>query len=339
LKFVDQARIQVISGAGGKGCLSFRREAFVPKGGPDGGDGGKGGDVILRADPSLDTLLDCQYQQLYRARRGGHGQGKNKQGRAGEDLVIRVPAGTLAFDEETDELLADLDVPAKEVVVAYGGRGGRGNARFATPRNRAPRRVEEGQPGQERRIRLQFKIIADVGLVGMPNSGKSTLISQVSRARPKIADYPFTTKVPALGVVRLDDETEFVMADIPGLIEGAHKGAGMGDRFLRHVERTRILLHLIDPSPNYEDSPKERFSIVMAELDSYGAGLLNKPMIAVITKMDLPENASPARNLRRQLERQGMLVHEISAITGSGVKELLLHTAKMLRQVQGKDES
>lgn len=334
MKFVDQARIQVVAGAGGKGCLSFRREAFVPKGGPDGGDGGKGGDVILRADPSLDTLLDCQCQQLYRARRGGHGQGNNRQGRAGEDLVIRVPPGALVFDEETGELLADLDLPGKDVVVACGGKGGRGNARFATPRNRAPRRAEEGQPGQERRIRLQLKIIADVGLVGMPNSGKSTLISQVSRARPKIADYPFTTKAPALGVVRLDDETEFVMADIPGLIQDAHKGAGMGDRFLRHVERTKVLLHLIDPSPRYDESPEARFSVVMAELDSYGAGLLDKPMIAVITKMDVSENIQPARKLQRQLEKKGIPVHTISAITGAGVKELLIHTTQMLQQAQ-----
>ncbi len=330
VKFVDEARINVVSGQGGRGCLSFRREAYVPKGGPDGGDGGKGGDVLVQADPSLHTLLDCQYQQLYRARKGQHGSGGNRHGRSAPDLTIRVPPGTLVTDDESGALLADLDEPFKTVVVASGGRGGRGNARFATSRNRAPRRFEEGAPGEERRIKLSLKLIADVGLIGMPNSGKSTLISRVSRARPKIADYPFTTKVPALGVVRVGEECDFVIADIPGLIENAHRGAGMGDRFLRHVERTRVLLHLIDPSPQVSPGPEARFAIVMAELDSYGADLLMKPMIAVITKMDLPENQEPARGLRLFLEAQGMAVHEISALTGQGLKELLSATVRVL---------
>jgi GTP-binding protein len=224
------------------------------------------------------------------------------------------------------------------VVVATGGQGGRGNARFATSRNKAPRRFEEGGPGEERWIRLSLKLIADVGLVGMPNSGKSTLISRVSRARPKIADYPFTTKVPTLGVVRVGDECDFVIADIPGLIENAHRGAGMGDRFLRHVERTRALLHLIDPSPNLSPPPQERFAIVMAELDSYAADLLQKPMIVVITKMDLPENLEAATRLRHFLEKKNMVVHEISALTGQGVRELLFTTARMIRATRQAHE-
>jgi len=306
----------------------------VPKGGPDGGDGGKGGSVLIQADSSLNTLLDCQYQQLYKARSGAHGSGNNRHGRSAQDLIVRVPVGTLIVDDETDELLADLDGAGSKVLVAEGGRGGRGNARFATSRNRAPRRVDEGGPGEERTLRLELKLIADVGLVGLPNSGKSTLISCVSKARPKIADYPFTTKVPALGVVRTADGFDFVMADIPGLIRDAHKGVGMGDRFLRHIERTRVLLHLIDPSPQLEPGAEERFSVIMSELASYGKGLIKTPMIAAITKMDLPENEAAARELKPVLERQGHLVHKISAVTGRGVKELLRHTAQLLKEMR-----
>lgn len=340
MKFVDQARINVVSGPGGNGCVSFRREAFVPKGGPDGGDGGRGGDVVLLADGSMNTLLDCQYRQLYRAKRGAHGMGKDKHGRGAPDLIIRVPAGTLVVDDESGELLGDLDQPGKIILLAKGGRGGRGNARFATSRNRAPRRFEEGGPGEERTIRLELKLIADVGLVGLPNSGKSTLISCVSRARPKIADYPFTTKVPALGVVQVGRGVHFVMADIPGLIENAHRGAGMGDRFLRHVERTRVLLHLIDPSPHLTPGPEERFSTIMRELDSYAANLLEKPMIGVITKMDLPENQAAAKELRLFLESEGLPgspVHAISAVTSMGVKALMRDTVRMLKGIRNRD--
>ncbi len=307
----------------------------MPKGGPDGGDGGKGGSVFIQADSSLNTLLDCQYQQLYKARKGAHGSGNNRHGRSAPDLIITVPVGTLIVDDETDALIADLDGAGSKVLVAQGGRGGRGNARFATSRNRAPRRVDEGGPSEERTLRLELKLIADVGLVGLPNSGKSTLISCVSKARPKIADYPFTTKVPALGVVRTADGVDFVMADIPGLIRDAHKGVGMGDKFLRHIERTRVLLHLIDPSPQLEPGAKDRFSIIMGELDSYGKGLIQTPMIAVITKMDLPENEAAARELRPLLEKLGLPVHEISAVTGRGVKELLRNTAQLLKQIRG----
>ncbi len=331
MKFVDQTRIKVESGDGGRGCLSFRREAYVPKGGPDGGDGGRGGDVYIQADESLGTLLDCQYQQLYRAERGAHGSGGNRHGRTGADRIVSVPTGTLVFDDETGELIADLREHGERALVARGGRGGRGNARFVTSRNRAPRRFEEGFPGEERTLRLELKLIADVGLVGMPNSGKSTLLSAVSRARPKIANYPFTTTVPGLGVVRGPGGYDFVMADIPGLIEDAHKGAGMGDRFLRHIERTRILLHLVDPSPHDEPSPEERFAAITDELDAYGAHLSTKPTIAVITKMDLPENREPAERLRKSLEERGFPVFPISAATGEGLKELLAETIRRLQ--------
>jgi len=303
----------------------------VPKGGPDGGDGGKGGDVIILADRSLGTLLDCQYQQLYAARDGRHGKGSNRHGRFAPDLIVWVPVGTLVKDEQTSALIADLNTPESKVLVARGGRGGRGNARFATPRNRAPRKFEEGTPGEERLILLELKLIADVGLVGLPNSGKSTLLSRVSNARPLVADYPFTTKVPVLGVVTGGDGRGFVMADIPGLILNAHKGAGMGDRFLRHIERTRILLHLIDPSPELTPGPEERFAIVMNELASYSTDMLQKPMIAVVTKMDLPENQLAAKQLRVLLENDGLYVHEISAVSGEGLRSLLNRVTELVQ--------
>lgn len=323
----------MISGKGGNGCLSFRREAFVPKGGPDGGDGGKGGDVILYADPMMTTLLDCQYQQLYRAKNGAPGSGSNKTGRSSQDLIVKIPVGTLVYDAETGEFLHDLDKPETSYVAARGGDGGRGNARFATPRNRTPRRVEEGHPGQEKLLRLELKLIADVGLVGLPNSGKSTLISRVSNARPEIADYPFTTKVPGLGVVRAPNGRDFVMADIPGLIKDASKGAGMGDRFLRHIERTRLLLHLVDPSPSIEPPAIERFKIIMTELESYGADLLHRQLFAVITKMDITENAEAADQLKALIEETGIPVYCISAVTGLGVRDLILAVSGKLRKL------
>ncbi len=290
--------------------------------------------MYIQADPSMNTLLDCQYQQLYRARRGTHGKGKDQHGKCAPDLIVSVPVGTLVKDDRTGELIADLDHAGSTILAAKGGRGGRGNARFTSSRNRAPRRFEEGQPGEERVLLLELKLIADVGLVGLPNSGKSTLVSRVSNARPKIADYPFTTKVPALGVVHSPDGIDFVMADIPGLIKDAHKGAGMGDRFLRHIERNHVLLHLIDPSPSVEPEPLERFNIVMDELASYREDLVRTPMIIVITKMDLPENHEPAAEVRVELEKQGFAVHEISAATGRGVKELIRHAVKLLRRIR-----
>ena len=306
----------------------------MPKGGPDGGDGGDGGSVYLEADASMSTLLDCQYQQLYKARRGAHGKGKDQHGKCAPDLIVRVPAGTLVKDDETGELLADLDRPGAKILVAKGGRGGRGNSRFVSSRNRAPRQFEEGRPGEERVLLLELKLIADVGLVGLPNSGKSTLVSKVSNARPKIADYPFTTKVPALGVVRSPHGMDFVMADIPGLIKDAHKGAGMGDRFLRHIERNHVLLHLIDPSPLVEPEPLERFRIVMDELASYREDLVRTPMIVAITKMDLPENEEPAAELKAELKKRKYLVHEISAATGRGIKDLIRSTVRLLKRVR-----
>ena len=306
----------------------------MPKGGPDGGDGGKGGDIIFLADESLNTLLDCQYRQLFRAKRGVHGKGKDMHGRAAANLVIKVPVGTVLWDDDSSELIADLDRPGARVVAAKGGDGGRGNARFATSRDRAPRRHEEGWPGQERHIRLELKLIADVGLVGLPNAGKSTLISVISNARPKIADYPFTTKVPGLGVVRGPGGVDFVVADIPGLIEDAHKGAGMGHRFLRHVERTRVLLHLVDPSPDLSPSAVERFEIIMKELKSYDSTLADTPMLVVITKMDVTENREAAAGLKELLAKRRLPVFEISAVTGEGVKELVARTARLLKRMR-----
>jgi GTP-binding protein len=319
--------------------MSFRREAYVPKGGPDGGDGGAGGSVVVQADSSLNTLLDCQYQQLYRAKNGGHGRGSNCQGRSAPDLVIKVPAGTQVWDEETGDLIADLDGENEQVCVAKGGRGGRGNARFATSRNRAPRYYQEGEPGEEKLLRLELKLIADIGLVGLPNSGKSTLISRVSNARPKVADYPFTTKVPALGVIRVSPTFSMIMADIPGLVEDAHQGAGMGVRFLRHIERTRVLLHLIDPNPILTPSAEERFDIIMKELESYSPHLVHRPLIAVITKLDLPENGPAAEQLKPVLEAKGFTVYEISSHTGLGVKDLLREAARLLKQTDSDHES
>jgi GTP-binding protein len=281
----------------------------------------------------MNTLLDCQYQQLYRAKNGSPGSGSNKTGKSAQNLVVRIPVGTLAFDAETDELLCDLDTPDMTFVVAKGGDGGRGNARFATPRNRTPRRVEEGHPGQEILVRLELKLIADVGLVGLPNSGKSTLISRVSNARPEIADYPFTTKVPGLGVVRAPNGRDFVMADIPGLIEGASQGAGMGDRFLRHIERTRLLLHLIDPSPALEPTAIERFRIIMKELESYGADLTHREMFVVITKLDVTENVAASEELRGLIEPTGFPVYAISAVTGLGVRDLVIAVSEKLRRI------
>ncbi len=332
LKFVDETRIRVISGKGGNGCMSFRREKYIPKGGPNGGDGGKGGDVLIMGDESLNTLLDCQYQQLYRAKNGRPGMGKNMHGASADDLVIKVPAGTLITDIETGEIVADLERDGQDVVVAKGGRGGRGNARFATSRNQAPRRFEEGEPGEERYLKLELKLIADVGLVGAPNAGKSTLISVVSNATPKIADYPFTTKTPFLGVVKVSHSKSFVVADIPGLIENASQGAGMGLRFLRHVERTRILLHLIDPSPHLEPTPLERFKLIMDELASYDKDLANKRMLVIITKKDIPENLENSRILSAQLEKRGHEVFQISAVAKQGLNDLIYRITSLLEQ-------
>src|ERR1043165_2573374 len=324
--FVDEVDIHVAAGNGGNGCLSFRREKFVPRGGPDGGDGGNGGSVYIVATPTKNTLVDFRFHPEFQAKRGSHGQGANKTGQTGTDLEIAVPIGTLVFvkDHASGELtqLADLMEEGRRVLVAKGGRGGRGNARFVSSTNRAPRRTEPGEEGEERFIRLQLKLIADAGLVGFPNAGKSTLISRISAARPKIADYPFTTLSPNLGVVRLSDERSFVVADVPGLIEGAHEGHGLGHQFLRHLERTRLLVHLVDVSEATGREPVHDFEVVMEELASFSEDLVKKPMIVVAAKMDAAEDPARVASLRDLAARRGLPYLEISSVTGQGIEAL-----------------
>ncbi len=319
--FVDHAKIFVKAGDGGNGCLAFRREKYVPRGGPSGGDGGRGGDVYLRSSEQLNTLLAFKYQQHFRADRGRHGEGSRRHGKDGEDLVIDVPVGTQVYDEATGELLLDLEHSGMLVKIARGGRGGRGNAAFATSTNQAPRRVEPGHAGQEFTLVLELKILADVGLVGYPNSGKSTLISVISAARPRIADYPFTTLSPNLGVVAYDDDFSFVVADIPGLIEGAHSGSGLGDQFLRHVERTRLLLHLVDVSDLGDEDPVHAFQTIARELELYDPKLALKQQLVVASKMDAA-NATKVQRLRDFCETRGLPHIAISAVTGQGIPEL-----------------
>ncbi len=330
MKFVDEARIYVKAGDGGNGCLSFRRERFVPRGGPNGGDGGTGGDVILQADGQLSTLLDLTYPKQLRAPKGTHGKGKEKTGRDGEDLIIRVPAGTLVRDDETGEVMEDLLFEGKRFIAAHGGRGGKGNARFATATNRAPRRAEKGEKGEERWLRLELKLLADVGLIGYPNVGKSTLLSKISLARPKIADYPFTTLVPNLGVVMRGDHRPFVVADIPGLIEGASQGTGLGLTFLRHVERTRLLIHLLEISEGVPRDPVKDFHALNAELKAYHPKLHGKMQLVALNKIDLPSVKERARDFERQFETLGHRLYLVSSKTGEGVDELMEATSGAL---------
>jgi GTP-binding protein len=314
---VDYARIHAIAGKGGAGCISFRREKYVPKGGPDGGDGGRGGSVVLEVGPHVRTLLDCREAPRYRAEAGRAGSGNNRTGRDGDDLVIRVPAGTVVKDAETGEVLADLTRRGESYVAARGGRGGRGNARFATPTHQAPRRADPGEPGGERMLELELKLIADVGLVGLPNAGKSTLLSRVSRARPKIADYPFTTLEPNLGIAALDLERTFVVADLPGLIEGASEGRGLGHQFLRHVERTRVLAFLVDASG---ENPRGTLELLEREIRGYSAALAEKPRLVVLTKSDV----LPPEAREEALARMGKPgTRLVSAHSGDGLRELL----------------
>src|SRR6184192_3701578 len=291
--FIDEAIIRIKAGDGGNGCLAFRREKFVPRGGPSGGDGGKGGDVIMESSERHNTLVHFRFNPEHKAQRGRHGEGSNKTGREGEDVVLKVPVGTILYDNETGERVHDFSTPDETIIIARGGRGGRGNAQFATSTHQAPRECEPGRPGEERAYRLELKLLADVALVGFPNVGKSTLISRISAARPKIADYPFTTLQPNLGVVAVGqppEERSFVVADIPGLIEGAHSGAGLGIQFLRHIKRTRLLVHLIDVSDSSgRPDPVDDFEVIMRELESFGAGLEEKPMIVVASKIDALE--------------------------------------------------
>jgi GTP-binding protein len=340
--FVDEAKIYVKAGDGGNGCVAFRREKYVPRGGPSGGDGGVGGSIYLEANVNDNTLLRYRYNREFKADRGRHGEGSNCTGVSGDDMILKVPVGTLVFDEEGEELLADLNKPGQRVLVAQGGRGGRGNQHFAKPWHQAPREKEEGQAGEERRLRLELKLLADVGLVGFPNAGKSTLISVISAARPKIANYPFTTLQPNLGVVNVDGGTgrhgtelgrTFVVADLPGLIEGASQGAGLGIRFLRHVERTRLLVHLIDTSDATDADPVEAFEIINAELAAFSAGLMAKPMIVVASKLDATTDRSRLEELQTFCKKKGLEFHAISAATGEGVKELMQGLADALDKI------
>lgn len=321
MKFVDEVEITVKAGDGGRGCVSFRREKYVPKGGPDGGDGGHGGHVRVVGDPHLSTLLDLRYQRLYRGNRGQHGRGKDQHGKNGEDLVIRVPVGTLIRDAATGDLIADIDAPSGDVVLAHGGAGGKGNSRFTSATRQAPRFAEPGAPGEEREFRLELRLLADVGLIGLPNAGKSTLISAVSAARPKIADYPFTTLVPNLGVVAHGD-LSFVVADIPGLIEGAHRGEGLGHRFLKHVTRTGVLVHVLDVFQFDERDPRTDFETVNRELGLFDEELSRKPQIVAASKVDLLADRSAVEELEAFFGVRGYRFCAISAVTGEGLERL-----------------
>jgi GTP-binding protein len=333
MRFVDEVTVEVRGGNGGNGAVAFRREKYVPLGGPAGGDGGDGGDVVFRADERLATLLDLRYRKKLHAEGGENGRGKDQYGKAGPDLVVRVPVGTQVFDAATGALVADLDAKDKEHVVAAGGRGGRGNIHFATPEDRAPRRAEPGEPGALHNLRLELKLLADVGLLGYPNVGKSTLIARVSRARPKIADYPFTTLVPNLGVVALGEERSCVMADIPGLIEGAAEGAGLGTRFLKHVERCRVLLHIVTLDADPDRAPLADFDVLMRELARFDPELAKRPMMVGISKLDLPDVRKRVPVIKRGMAKRGVdTVVPFSAATGEGIDALLHALGALLEQ-------
>ena len=333
--FVDEIDIFVKGGDGGAGCVSFRREKYVPRGGPDGGDGGDGGSVYLEADPALTTLLDFHYQRHYHAPRGQHGQGNNCSGASGDDLVLRVPIGTVVTDRETRETLGDLTEPGQRLLAIRGARGGRGNARFTSSTNQAPRRADLGRPGPERWLHLELKMLADVGVIGFPNAGKSTLVSRLSAARPKIADYPFTTLAPTLGIVRADDDRSFVIADLPGLIPGAAEGKGLGHQFLRHTERTRVLVHLLDPDPNTGRHIADDLDLINAELAAYSPELAARPQLVVVNKADLLDGAEPevgdaVERVRRRCVNAGQPFLLVSAVTGRGLTELVRAIAARL---------
>ncbi len=337
MQFLDRARILVRAGDGGNGVTAFRREKFVPRGGPSGGDGGRGGHIDMEATEGLNTLLHFRFNPRYVADRGHHGEGKNCHGRDGDDLLIFVPVGTLVSNLDTGEVIHDFTFPGDRVRIAEGGRGGRGNAAFATSTNRAPRRHDDGRPGVELNLQLELKLIADVGLVGLPNAGKSTLISRISAARPKIADYPFTTVAPNLGVVAWSEYRTFVVADIPGLIEGAHEGAGLGLDFLRHVERTRVLLHLVDVSNMLPEDPAERFELINRELAAYRDDLLARPMIVVATKIDALDDPGRLERLREHAMATGREFFAISAVTGEGLDELKYRVGALLDTIRAEE--
>ena len=352
--FIDEAKIRLFAGGGGNGCMAFRREKFVPRGGPSGGDGGRGGDIFMESSERHNTLVHFRFNPEYKAQRGRHGEGSNCSGKEGESLVLKVPVGTIVYDDVTGERLHDFSRPDERIVVARGGRGGRGNQHFATPTHQAPREHELGRAGEELVLRLELKLLADVGLVGYPNAGKSTLISRISAARPKIADYPFTTLAPNLGVVSVGQEPHmesFVVADIPGLIEGAHLGAGLGIQFLRHIERTRLLVHLVDVSDSggAGRDPVKEFEVIKQELASFGAGLPDKPMIVVASKIDAlaaPENgnarAAQGKDKLSQLEKycrkKKLELYPISAVTGEGIDKLKYAMAAHMRRLRDQAE-
>ena len=335
--FIDEAVIRVKAGGGGNGCMAFRREKFVPRGGPSGGDGGRGGDIIMESSERHNTLVHFRFNPEYNAERGRHGEGSNCTGRDGEGIVLKVPVGTIVYDKDTGERLYDFSQPDERLIVAHGGRGGRGNQHFATSTHQAPREFELGKPGEERVLRLELKLLADVALVGYPNVGKSTLISRISAARPKIADYPFTTLQPNLGVVTIGEmphEESYVVADIPGLIEGAHTGTGLGTQFLRHIERTRLLAHLVDVSDaSGRPDPVKDFNVILEELASFGADLEKKPMIVVASKMDVA-NPDKLAKLRKYAKKLKLDFYEISAVTGKGIPELKYAMGRLVEEIR-----
>ena len=335
--FIDEAIIRIKAGDGGNGCMAFRREKFVPRGGPSGGDGGRGGDIVMESSERHNTLVHFRFNPEYKAERGRHGEGSNCTGRDGESMILKVPVGTILYDNETGEKVHDFSHPDERIIVAQGGRGGRGNQHFATSTHQAPREHELGKPGEEKVLRLELKLLADVGLVGYPNVGKSTLISRISAARPKIADYPFTTLQPNLGVVTIGEaphEESYVVADIPGLIEGAHTGTGLGIQFLRHIERTRLLAHVIDVSDaSGRPDPVKDFKVIMEELASFGAGLEEKPIIVVASKIDVV-NPEKLAAIRKHCKKQKLDLYEISAVTGKGIPELKYGIGKLVAEIR-----
>ncbi len=331
--FVDKVKIFIKSGHGGAGAVSFRREKWVPKGGPDGGDGGHGGSISIQANPRLKTLLDLYHHPHVHAQNGEHGEGSRRSGKSGKDITIEVPVGTVIKDAVTEELITDLVNPETPILLAAGGKGGKGNAWFATPTRQAPRFAQPGEPGVEKALILELKLIADVGLVGYPNAGKSTLLSKISAAKPKIADYPFTTKEPILGQVKIELGKSFVVADIPGLIDGAHSGRGMGHEFLRHIERTKLLLHIVDVHPIDESSPFKNFEAINQELALYNPILASRPQIVVLNKIDLVITKNAVTLLKRKLTKLGFEVYSISALTGAGVNQLMYRVAELLQVV------
>ena len=333
MKFIDEAIITIQSGDGGRGCVSFRREKYIPRGGPDGGDGGKGGDIVLRASSRKRTLYQFRYRKHFKAKNGAHGQGKQKTGKNSQDLVIELPPGTLVTDADTEQVITDLIKCGETVVLARGGRGGQGNARFKTSTHRTPRLAQPGEPGETKTLKLELKLLADVGIIGLPNAGKSTLIAAVSSARPKTGNYPFTTLFPSLGVVQTDWAEPFVVADIPGLIKGAHKGSGLGIRFLRHIERTSILVHLIDVSAVDRDNPLHAYCTVNEELAMYNRKLMEKPQIVVLNKIDLPDVREASKKFQSALKEKQVIL--VSALTGQGIENL---NSKIIQLLDSSNE-